>query len=868
MKKFLTIVFLCLFVSLSGASAKASSEILKTTLDNGLIVVIKQMPDKDVAAMELLVRAGSIHEAGLTGSGVSHFLEHMLFKGTKTRPTGTLQKQIKDLGAYFNAYTSHDYAGYYIVGPEENLSPCLEILADAVLNSEFDAEEFKKEQKVILREIAMGEDDPDRQFSRLIWSNTYTTHPYRHPVIGYEELLKGISREELIAYHAKKYVPNNLVLSITSPDSPEDMLAAAKEAFSKFKRKAMEPVVLPKEPTQVAKRQIHQYREDIKLSRLALTYHTVPVGHEDLFALDVLAVIMGQGESSRLNRSLRVEKELVYGISSSNYTPMHPGIFAISASLEQENLNEAKDAVLEEVEKLKNKLVSPKELKKAKRQVLASYLYGLESPRGVSHENGINELLVGNPEFSHEYVDQINKISAKMVQEVCKKYLIERNLSVISLSPHVIANHVPPTRWDLVPPRRWDMVNKHQLENGITLLIKEDKRLPIVSIQACFLGGLRFENEDISGIGSLMSSVLTKGTKTKTAEEIAKKLESMGAAIGPYSGNNSFGVSMKLISEDLQKGMEIFSDIILNPSFDKKELEREKATTLAAIRVQQEDVFQEGFDLLKKGLFKEHPYRLRLIGSEESIKGITQQDMHDFHKRITTTQNMVLSVFGDVDVEEVVELVERHFSSMNQGPRPKLSVPTEAGLTEVRKQVKRMPKQQAVLIFGFLGMTLYDNDRYPLDVLISTLSGDAGRLYKRIRQEKGQAYIVGASATVGLDPGYIYIYAATSPENAESVKQEALRQVAILSSEPISDEELNLAKNDLAGAHRRNIQTNSSLALSCSLDELYGFGFDNYKNYEEKINAVSKDDVMRVAAKYLKKGAHVFILILPDESAQ
>jgi len=835
-----------------------SGNVVRTTLDNGMVVVIKQMADKDIAVVNLLVKSGSTTEGEFSGSGISHFVEHMVFKGTPTRPKGEIQRQMKSLGATFNGYTTHDYTGYAVSVEAEYFPKVLEILADSVMNPLFDVEELEKERNVILREIALNYDDADRYFSRFVWSSVYTIHPYRYPVIGYEEVFKKLERKDLVKYHKQKYIPNNMVLAITSPDLPSVVLDRVGTVFGNFPRKSIKPLVLPKEPEQISFKEYSKQR-DIELTRLAISYHSTPINHSDLFAMDLLAAILGQGESSHLNQNI-TKKGIVYSAASYNYTPMHPGIFIISATLNEEKLEIAKIAIFDEIEKIKNKKVTREELKRAKRKVLTGYIYGLESPKGQCSQMGINELLTQDANFSHKYIRRIELVTAEDIQKVAKKYLNKENLSIVTLTPQgqEVKKQSPSDKKDI-------KIERIKLDNGITLLMREDKRLPAVSIQACFLGGVRFEDEGNSGITNLMASMLTKGTKTLSSKQIAERLESMGASLSSYGGNNSFGASMKIMKEDLDEGFKIFSECILKPAFSNDELKIEKEKALAAIRAQREDIFRTGSKLLRETLFKVHPYRFQSIGNKESVEALTSEHLKTYHKKLAVGENMVLAVFGDAEKNDLINSINKHFKTMRIANKPILENIQEPLLENVREQNIYMPKEQTLVLFGFSGITIYDKDRHVFEVLSSILSGDAGRLFKTIRQEYGQAYTTGAYPMFGLDPGYFVIYAAIAQENAQDVKAQILNQLSLLLQEPVKDEEIDMAKKQLVSLKKMGLQTNSQLAFQCCLDELYGLGYDNYTNYSEKISAVTKGDIMRVAKKYLSPDKYAYISISPGE---
>ena len=326
-------------------------------LDNGMTLILRPMPQSSLATILLMVKAGSATEGEFLGSGISHFVEHMLFKGTAARKTGEISREIESLGGSTNGFTAQDYTGYVISLPKENMPKGIEILADAAMNSQFDSQEVEKERQVILSEIRLGKDDPGQRIYELIFANAYTQHPYRHPIIGYEPLLKSLTRDDLLRYYKKMYVPNNIVFVVTGGFNPPDALEAVKTEFKNFKQEPYVLGVLPQEPQQITLRRIEE-AYPTELTRLSLGFQGLSVNDKDLFALDVLANILGEGDDSRLYKEICKNRQLVYSIDAFNFTPMDKGLLAINATLEKENTESAVEAVLGEIEKIKERGIS------------------------------------------------------------------------------------------------------------------------------------------------------------------------------------------------------------------------------------------------------------------------------------------------------------------------------------------------------------------------------------------------------------------------------------------------------------------------------------------------------------------------------
>ncbi len=858
----LSVVFLPFFAGPQAATISESyPQPQRYVLDNGMTVILEEIHTAPVVAWQAWVKAGSITEGEYSGSGVSHYIEHMLFKGTKKRGVGEIDREIRGLGGTINAYTSFDRTVYHLVVPSEHFVTALDILADAVMNSAFNPEELKKEREVILREIDMGKDDPDRFLGRFFWSTVYHEHPYRYPVIGYRTLFERLTREDLLAYYHRMYRPNNMILVGVGDFDSQVALAQIKEAFTDFKRGSLPPVYIPAEPRQLVPRRVEKEFE-VKQIYLLMGFHTVSIQNKDMYPLDVLAIILGQGRSSRLFRKIREEKGLVNAVSAWSYTPRDAGIFGIRATLNEANKNRAIEEILKELDQFKVELVSEEELEKAKRKVVSEHIFSQETMEDRATDLASNELVVGDVNFSENYVKQIQKVNREEIRRVANKYFRRNNLTITLLKPAVEKAATKPKISVKKPP----LINKYEMPNGMNLLVRENHTLPTVFMQVVFKGGLRFENQDNNGICNFVRSMLLKGTKTKSARQIADEIESLGGAIDTYGGNNSFGCSVSVLKEDFDTGLDILADVIMNSSFPSGEIERERRIILAQIKAQEDDIFNAAFKLFKETLFTRHPFKFQSIGTAQSIAKLTRADLIKYYDEFCRPNNMVLAVYGDVKASEVAKKVEQAFADFKAQPLPLIQIPQELKPTQVRVATEYMEKKQAVIMIGFQGINVKSEDRYTFEVMTSILSGGGSRLYQSLRERLGLAYNIGSFSFIGLeDPGAYIFYIATAPEKIETARDGLLEEIKKLITNEVSEEELNRAKKDLIGTETIRLETNQALALQSALDELYGLGYENFKRYASDINQVTQEDIKKVAAKYFDLGSYTIVVVGPKE---
>ena len=839
-----------------------SSSAQKWFLPNGLTIIVQEDHSAPVASVQAWCATGSIDEDEHLGAGLSHILEHMLFKGTKTRSTNVIAQKIQDVGGYINAYTSFDRTVFWIDVPKDGIATALDVLADAMMNSTLPPEEYQKEQEVIRREFAMGLDDPDRVVGLRLFATAYQRHPYRFPVIGEIEIYNQLTQEQVMQYYKTRYVPNNLTFVVAGDVDAEKVRQQLTEFFKAYPEKSLKPLFIPEEPPQLGRREVHE-EFATELTHLSLAWHIPEVTNPDVPALDLLSSILGDGRSSRLYRRVREEAGLAYRISAFSYTPGDPGLFGIDATLDPKKREAAEQLVLRILDEVKQAGVTTEELMKAKKISLSHHLGALTTMRGQASDIGSNWLLTRNLNFSRDYLDAAQKVTLDDIKRVAARYLTNENLTVVSLNPKgsLLA------KTEAAKPVGVGEVQKFELSNGLRLLVRQDARLPLVAIGAVFRSGLLAETPQTNGITRLMAKVLLKGTKTRTAEQIANQIEAVGGSISSEAGNNSFAVSLDITKPDVKLGVELLSDVLLNATMPEEAIAREKEVQIAAIKQDEEQLTTVARNILRQALFTQHPYALRANGSVDSIQRLTRKDLLEFRDRYVVAKNGVIFVFGDVKAAEVKQLFEQALAGMKPGTLALTDAHPAAPLNKIETVESRKEKAQGVIMVGYRGADIFSPDRYPLQ-LIDEASSDLGsRFFVRIREQMGLAYYVGANQMEGLVPGLFAFYLGTDPQKIEPVKTALLDEIHKLATDGLTTEELARAKKKVIGQQEIANQSNDSFGYQCALDEIYGLGFNYYKSLEHGVEAVSLDDIKRVAAKYFRDQPYVLATVRPPEGS-
>ncbi len=828
------------------------------TLDNGLTLIVDEDHSAPVASVQAWCATGSIDEGKWMGAGLSHILEHMLFKGTQSRKAGDIAREIQDRGGYINAYTSFDRTVFWIDVPSDGVSEAVAILADAMMNSTLPEDEYVKEQEVIRREFAMGFDDPGRQSSQLMLSTVFSASPFRHPIIGYLDVYNKLKRDDVMEYYKARYAPNNLTFVVTGDVDAAKIRAQVEEAFKNYSRQPLEPLYVATEPEQIGRREAHE-EFPTELTRLSLAWRVPGLANPDTPALELLGDVLGSGRSSLLNQELREKQQIVHSIDAGVFSLQTDGVFVVQAVCDPAQREAVEKEALAVVERIKETGGTQAELDKARRSMLASQLAGLATARGKASDVGSNWLLTRNVNFSKDYLDAIGRVTTDDLKRVARQYLAEDRLNVTSLNPPGTLVGQNGKGSEVVRSE----VKKFVLPNGFRLLVREDPRLPLVSMYAAFRGGLLAEKPENNGITKLLSRALLKGTKNRTAAEIADQVESAGGQIGADNGNNSFSVSVQVMKPDLALGLDVLADVLQNPVFPEKEVELEKAAQMAAIKAEDEQITAVARNLLREKLFENHPYALRTSGRLESVEKLSPADLQAFKDEYLVASNGVLAVFGDVKAEEVLKLVEKEFGAMPKGQLALSDPPKPVAPSIPLNVVEERNKQQAVVMIGYPGADVLSPDRTSLD-LLNEASNDLGsRFFNRIREQMGLAYFVGAGNFTGLASGSFVFYLGTDPKKVDAVTAELQDEINGLSKEGLTEEELTRAKKKLLGSEAIRNQSNSVFAATVAVDELVGLGFDNYLRRAQQVESATLNDVRNAAAKYFGTPARVEVIVRP-----
>ncbi len=833
----------------------------RTILANGLTLLVKRDPSAALASVQVWVKTGSQHEGDFLGAGLSHYLEHMLFKGTARRAGREISATVQAHGGYINAYTTFDRTVYYIDLPSEHTGVAVDILADAVLNSTLPADEVAKEKDVILREIAMTRDDPDNRLWDALFATAFREHPYRQPIIGHRDVFAAVSREDLLAYYRARYVPNNLVVVVVGDVDPAAMRADVERHFGAAPRVRLAPVLVPEEPPQLAPRREHRF-EDVEATRAVLAWPIPGLAHADAPVLDLLSMVLGNGDSSVLWQEIRERTGLVHAIDASSWNPGTTGLFCISYTCDAGKREAAAAAIQAALARCLRRGFAAAQLRKAVRQLVVGEINSRKTMSGQASRLGVAEVVVGDLDHSRTFFEEVRRVRPADLVRALRTYLPAARQIEVSLNPAATAAATAATA--AAAAGRPDFTET-RLPNGARLLLQPDRRLPNLHLRLLMQGGPLFETPGRRGATGLLATMLTKDTRRRSAAAVAQRIEEVGGSFFPFSGNNSLGLVAEVLPPDFDRALEILADAVLAPAFKPAAFALERDAQVAALLQDDDDVVQLTRKRGRARFFGGHPLALDAQGDAAGLKALTPAELKALHRRLCVGPNVVLAVAGDFDPAKLAPKLRAFLQRIPAGkplafpppPAPE-NLPAACGAW-----VEQEPREQAVVMQAFAGPTVHSADFYVGEVADEIFSGMASRLFERVREEKGLAYFVRSGRVTGLDAGMFYFFAGTQPGKENEVLAEIDAEVARMRAGEIEPVELARCHARLKAARRQSLQTNSARAMQAGLNALQGQSVNDWKNYDGRIEAVTIADLAAFAARHFDVARRMQLVVRP-----
>jgi zinc protease len=880
----------------------------KRVLSNGLTVLTKEIHDKPIVATTVWYRVGSRNEE-LGQTGKSHFLEHMLFKGTDRYRKGEIDLITLSNGGANNAFTWLDFTAYYFTFASDRWEAALEIEANRMRNTSFDPVEFESEKKVVEEELRIGLDGPWEALENEVWASAFRQHPYHWPTVGWLEDLEAATASEMKGYYDKWYHPQNATLVIVGDIETNPVLERVEELFGAIPRG---PEVKERrliEPPQRGEKRI-VVKKNTPVERLLIGYHTPQIGHPDAYALHVVETILSTGKRSRLYHRLIDTDQSVTMVKANYQDHIDPPLFYVQAEVKPGfALKDVEKAIHEEIDRLRSEGAPVGDLDRAKRLIEAEFVLSNEEALQQALALGQYETIAVGDHLPQEWrghryldraLDMMRAVDSADVARVAERYLDSDNRTVGYLVNDDAGTSASPFEEGGAPafriagrarfrtgfpsarptPSQAGVrptldVERHELPNGMVVLLSANHSHPSVSISAIVSTGSRFEPDDKAGLASLTGALLDEGTRTKTSEEIAEAIESVGGRIVTFGDYQASGAHASLLAKDVALGIDLTCDILSNAVFPDEKVKQHIDRRIAQIKSRLDVPRVQASDVFNEIVFGRHPQHRPPIGYQETVSRVSRSDIVEFYERYYQPNNMILAVTGDIDKSEVRAQIEETFGV--RARRSDLALPEVPPPAILGTPVERFVaanKEQVNIFIGHVGIERRRPDYHALlvlDTILGSSPGFTSRIPRILRDEQGLAYATfsNITATAGLDPGRFVAYIGTSPENLDKALTGLRGEILRIVEEPVSVEELVGAKAYLTGNFVFDFQTNGQITRFLIDAEVYGLGFDYMERYPELIRQVSVEDVARVARAHIHPERLVTVVVGPvDEQGR
>ena len=876
----------------TGTRAEVEPGVRETVLGNGLKVLTKEVHAGPVVTVWTWYKVGSRNERpGVTG--ISHQVEHMMFRATASLKTGEIDRLVQRAGGRHNAFTSFDHTAYHITLPSGHLETALRIEAERMLNCLMDSQELDREKGVVLSELQGRLNNLEELLEDVTRSVAFRVHPYRSPIIGWKTDVQALTQETVRSHYRTYYQPNNAVLVIVGDFQTDRLLAMVGKYFGAIPAGPPPPPVVSQEPPQQGERRI-LLKETGATAHLQFFYHVPPAQHPDLYPLEVLDAILTEGRSSRLHRAL-VETELVASQASYLSRRLDAGWIAFYLTARDGVPHEKIErAFSETIERVRNEPVSDFELQKVINQVRANLTYAYGSVSGLARMIGSLEMTVGHRELDH-YLDRIRQVTAADVQRVARQYLTPDNRTVgwFVPQPGIGDRSVKPfgprdaVHWRPEPAAfepgassapetapasqsaSGGRVVRTVLPNGFTLIVGQNRIVPAVAIKGYVLAAPVHDPPGKAGLASLTSDLLVRGTAAHSAESLAERLEFLGASLSFQAEYQTVGITAQMLSEHFDTVLDVIADCLRNPSFAAVEVSKAVGRLRSRLIRDAEDPVDRAHRELFKRLFPPgHPLHRHPRGLAPDLANITREDIIEFHSRFYRPERTVLVVVGDISPSRALASVTRAFGTWSRlVEMVDESIPPMPIITASSRLTVELPgKAEAFAMLGGNGISRIHPDYYSAYLATRVLGwGMGSRLMQALREREGMTYSVWSYFHPFRFERPFVIQFQVDPKSTDRAIAEVLTVTKQFRDGGATAEELEEVKISAIGSLALSMEDQMGQAFVLRDTELFNLGLDFPQRFQEIIRAVTLEQVHAAARTYLHPDRLVHIVVTPPQ---
>jgi zinc protease len=839
-------------------------------LKNGLKIILKQNHNIPLVTFSIWYRVGSRNEYdGIRG--ISHFLEHMMFKGTKKLKKGEIASTIQKYGGTFNAFTFTDGTAYYETIPPKYLEKAIQIESDRMRNSLIDQDELNLEKNVVLSELEGDQNNPAVTLDEKIKFTAFNNSPYKHPVIGYREDINKINSKIMKDYYLKYYAPNNAFIVLSGDFKEANALSLIKAYFGEIK-----PTGKINQETEKDTNQIKENRIKVKKSGtyklIQLSYHIPEFKNEDLYALNVIEEILFKGKRSPLYKKL-IDNGLATEISGGSDTSLDPGLFNIVVSLTPKATHKQVEKIItDEINSFIKTEPKEKEVTAAKNRIKANYFYGLDGSYSEAVNLGYYEI-IDNWTTSQELIKRINNVSKTELPKIAKKYLKKENRTIGYFIPILRegekyknesinvskTQHYKKTSQIQSKTKKLEY-KKKILNNGSVLLHYNNIDLPITYLSGIIPGGSSLLPKDKEWQSELITRIISDGSENYSKKDIEEFLDNTGSIINFACTDEGFKFDIVSLNENLDRTIELFNDIITNPKFKENEVKNEKNKIIAELIESKDDTNEIARRKMSQIIYpKDHPYYIDSFENEiKAIKKIKANDLYKTHKELING-TAIVSLVSNIKGKEL----ENTIRGLNLGIAYDKKVKSrEANIPNV--QLRDIPKFENVFITDKEQSDVYlthisevnrlHPDFYKMNIANYILGGGTlnSRLSTKVRDQSGLVYTVYSYLSGSFGVGEFGIYFGSNNKNVDKAIEIINKELKIFTEKGITEKELAKTKISLVDSFTsKYLSSYRSIGSTILAVEFYKLGNNYINDYPRIIHSLKLSDVNKAIKKYI-----------------
>lgn len=892
--------------TLAQAVTNLYASLRQESLPNGLRVYLLPVPGAATVTTKIAYRVGSADEEK-DQTGLSHYLEHLLFKGTDQLLPGDIDRATQRNGGQNNAYTSEDMTVYHFDFAADRWTIALEIEADRMRNTRIDERhEFQQEKGAVIAELDGGEDQPwDLEYKAILPLLFPREHPYSHPVIGDRRHVRAATAEIIQRHYDKWYHPNNASLVIVGGFDPDQAMQHVKRLFGPIPPGELprRPAPPPMPPRQQPART--EFPSKFEVPRLMIGFNTIAVGHPDDPVLDLIQVILASGKTSRFYRKLVEQERLATFATAGNNAGRYPGWFSIEVELlKGKDRAKAEAITFQELARLADEPVSDAELARARKKILASLIFSRESVHDQADAIARIACYPGGEDvaaYHRQFVQRLLAVTPADIQRVARTYLRPERAAVVWSLPREQPQPQEPKKGSRLPPApghtsparagRWiphradpqgksnanapspsaprlTDAQRHTLPNGLTLITLEDHRLPLLYARLEVRDVRLKEPKDQAGVAQLVGELLDEGTAERSGEEIATLIEDSGGRLN-FSPS---GGAVTLLAPDADLGLSLLLECLTRPRFPLPAFERLRDQQLSAIEESESEPRTRAARLFQAAIYGEHPFARSPLGTRETVARLTPEHCRQFHAQTFLPNESTLVIVGDFATPSIVRRVTDLTQAWAKKDARPLAITPPPPLGPRRQQfVSDSTAAQVHLFLGHLGITRTHPDYHTLlvmDNILGTGPGFTDRLSANLRDRQGLAYTVRATitASAGRQPGTFQGYIGTFPDKLIWVRDAFIKEVQRIRDEPPTEAEVEDAKRYLLGSLPFRFNTRSDVAELLLEAERHGLGWDFLDAYRQQVERVTAQGVQSAARTHLHPEALTIIAVGPIDA--